>query len=133
MKNTEIKKITAAHTNRLLISTAVSLSLLLILMLINRGQSYSQTILQTQNAVMVLSVLSIAAAVVMSIVAVVSKKKFLVEYIALAVVMAFCFFCIHGVNFVTIKLMKYITAAILVAYLVASFAYHTIVPKMLKK
>jgi len=133
MKNTEIKKITTAHTNRLLISTTVSLSLLLILMFINRGQSYSQTILQTQNAVMVLSVISIVAAVVMAVVAVVSKKKFLVEYIALAVVMAFCFFCIHGVSFVTIKLMKYITAAILVAYLVASFAYHTIVPKMLKK
>ncbi len=133
MKNTEIKKISASHTNRLLISTTVSLSLLLILMLINRGQSYSQTILQTQNAVMVLSVISIVAAVVMAIVAVAAKKKFLVEYIALAVVMAFCFFCIHGVSFVTIKLMKYITAAILVAYLVASFAYHTVVPKMLKK
>ena len=106
---------------------------MVILLLINRGQSYSQTILQTQNAVMVLSVISIVAAVVMAAIVVVTKKKFLLEYIALAVVMAFCFFCIHGVGFVTIKLMKYITAALLIVYLVASFAYHTIVPKMLKK
>lgn len=132
MKNIEVNKIKAAHTNRLLISTAVSLTLLIALLLINKGQSYSQTILGTQAAVMVLCIISAVAAVVLTVIAVMKKKTCLIEYIALAVVMAFCFYCLHGVGFVTIKLMKYITAILLVAYLVISFAYHTIAQKLVK-
>ncbi len=132
MKNIEANKIKAAHTNRLLISTAVSLTLLIALLLINKGQSYSQTILGTQAAVMALCVISAIAAVVLAVVAIMKKKTCLIEYIALAVVMTFCFYCLHGVGFVTIKLMKYITAILLVAYLVISFVYHSIAQKLVK-
>lgn len=132
MKNAEAKKIREIHTNRLLASVSISLSLLLILLFVHRGQGYSHSILQTQTAVMVLSVAFAITAVLMAIYAVIKKKNHLFEYIAVFVVMAFCFYCLYGVGFITIKLAKYITAAILVAYLVISFIYHTIAPKFAK-
>lgn len=132
MKKTEIKQNIATHTNRLLISTTIALASLVALLLIHRGQSYSSTILGTQATVMVLCVMSAVAAVVMAVIAIVKKKPCLIEYIIIAVAMAFCLYCLHGVGFVTIKLMKYVTAAILVAYLVVAFAYHTIAAKMVK-
>lgn len=132
MKKPEVNKIITSHTNRLLASTSVSLTFLIALLLIHRGQSYSSTILATQAMVMVLCVVCAAAAVVMAVMAITKKKTCLVEYIILAVAMAFCLYCLHGVGFVTIKVMKYVTAIVLVAYLVVTFAYHTIASKLVK-
>ncbi len=137
MKNTKSNnlkpgKIAELHTNRLLVSTSVALASLVALLLIHRGQSYSHTIIPTQAIVMVLCVLSAASAVVLGFIAITRKKMYLMEYAVIALIMAFCLFCLHGVGFVTIKLMKYITAAILVAYLIIAFAYHTIVPRITK-
>ena len=132
MKKTEVNKIVTSHTNRLLTSTSVALASLIALLLIHRGQSYSHSILGTQAVVMVLCVLCAATAVALTVVAIVKKKPYLIEYIVIAAAMAFCLYCLHGVGFVTIKLMKYITAAVLVAYLAVTFAYHTIASKLAK-
>lgn len=132
MKNIEAKKIREAHTNRLLISVTVSLLLLLILLLVHKGQGYSHTILQTQAAVLILAIASAVIGVVVAVIGAIKNKKHLFEYAAIAIVMALCFYCLHGVGFITIKLAKYITVTIVVAYLVISFIYHTVVSKIKK-
>ncbi len=132
MKNIEAKKIREAHTNRLLTSATVSLSLMLILLFVHKGQGYAHTILQTQTAVLILAIASAVAGITIAVFGAVKNKKHLFEYAAISIVMALCFYCLHGVGFITIKLAKYITAAILVAYLVISFVYHTVAPRIKK-
>lgn len=130
MRNNKAKNLKETHTNRLLVSAAVSLTLLVILTLVHRGQ-YSNPLF-TMNATLVFSVLLAVVAVALACVCFIKDKKYLVEYIALFAVMAFCFYCVHGVGFVGAKLMKYVTAALLGVYFVLTFIYHTFAPKFKK-
>lgn len=131
MKVTKTNKIKEMHTNRLLISAGVALSLIVALMIVHRGQ-YTNPLL-TMNSTLVFSILLGIGAVAVGVISYIKKKCFLAEYAGLLLVMAFCFYCVHGVGFVNAKLMKYVTAAVIGAYFVLSFAYHTAAPYFMKK
>ncbi len=131
MKVTKTNKLKETHTNRLLVSAGVALALLVALMIVHKGQ-YSNPLF-TMNGTLVFSILLGLGAVALGIISYMKKKSFLYEYAGLLLVMAFCFYCVHGVAFVNAKLMKYITAAVIGGYFVLSFAYHTAAPYMIKK
>ena len=90
MNKVELKKITDKHTNRLLVSVAISFALIVVLIAVHMAQ-LNWRYLEAAKATFVLSIIFAVAAVVMAAVCVLKKKLYLIEYIGLAVVMAFCF------------------------------------------
>ena len=132
MKNNTVKSITEKHTNILLISISVSFVVLLALLLINTMQNNGLYI-QARNTSLAISIVCAAAAIGTAIVSVMKKNLFLIEYIAFAVVMALCFYCVHGVGFVNARIMKYVTGIAAAAYMVVTYFYHTFAPKFMKK
>jgi len=132
MKNSELVKITEKHTNRLLISTCISFVVLIALLLINKAQN-SGFYIESRIAALTISIIFLAISVAVAVVCIVKKKLHLIEYIAFALVMSFCFYGVHGVGFVNAKIMKYITGIVDAAYLVGAYLYHTFAPKLLKK
>lgn len=132
MKNNEIVKIQEAHTNRLLISTGISFLILIGLLLVNKAQN-SGYYVETRNATLAVAIIFAVAAVAVAVRFIIKKEKYLIEYLAFTAVMAFCFYCIHGVGFVNARMMKYVTGVLVALYFIGSYIYHTLAPKYLKK
>lgn len=132
MKNTDLRKLKEAHTNRLLVSVAISFALLIVLLMVHMAQ-LGWHYMEARAATFVISILFAAGAVALTVACVMTKKKYLSEYIGLSVVMAFCFYCVHGVSFVRADIMKYATGLLTVIYLVGTYIYHTLAPKMAER
>ena len=132
MKSNELKKINEVHTNRLLISVEAAFALLIAILMVHMAQLNWQYV-EARAATFVISIVLAVTAVVLVVACAVTKKLYLIEYIALSVVMSFCFYCVHGVSFVRADIMKYATGLLAAAYLVATYVYHSVVPKMAAK
>lgn len=132
MKNIDFKKLKETHTNRLLVSVAISFGLLIVLLMVHMAQ-LGWHYMEARAATFVISILFAVGAVVLIAVCIKTKKRFLAEYIGLSVVMAFCFYCVHGVRFVRADIMKYATGLLTVVYLVGTYFYHTFAPKLAER
>ena len=125
-------KINDAHVNRMLISTVVSFALLLILLFVHQSQMRG-LYLETRTATFVMSIIFLCIGAVLLCVAFFAKKGFIYEYAVVALVMAFCFYGIHGVRFLNAQKMKYATSILVGVYFAGSFIYHTYAPKYIRK
>lgn len=131
-KSADMNKIVEQHTNRMLVATVISFALLLVLLFVHKSQMRGLYV-ETRIATLVLSIIFAVVAVAILVYAILKKKNFLYEYVAVAFVMAFCFYGIHGVKFVNAKHMKYGTSILVAAYFVGSYIYHTYFPKLLAR
>ena len=132
MNKAELRKLSDTHTNRLLVSVGISFALMIVLIAVHMAQ-LNWRYMEASKATLVLSWVFGAGAVVIAAVCAIKKKLYLIEYAGLAVVMAFCFYCVHGVSFVRADLMKYGTGVLVVGYLVGTYLFHTFYPKYVAK
>ena len=127
-----VKNLSEQHTNRLLVSTVISFALLLILLFVHNSQMRG-LYLETRTITFVMSIIFAIAGVALVVFAIWKKKNYIFEYAAVSLVVAFCFYGIHGVRFVNAQHMKYGTGILVALYLVGSFIYHTYAPKFVGK
>lgn len=131
-KNLDVKNLSEQHTNRLLVSTVISFALLLILLFVHKAQM-NGFYLETRAATFVMSVIFLVVGIALAAFAIWKKKNYIFEYAFVSLVVAFCFYGIHGVRFLNAQHMKYGTGVLVAVYLVGSFIYHTYAPKFIKK
>lgn len=127
-----VKNLSEQHTNRLLVSTVISFALLLILLFVHKAQMRG-LYLETRTATFVMSIIFAVIGVALILFAIWKKKNYIFEYAAVALVIAFCFYGIHGVRLLNAQHMKYGTGILVALYLIGSFIYHTYAPKFIAK
>jgi len=113
------------HSNVMLLSTAVSMILLTFIFFVyTRFFSQPDAIIPLYNTLLVLSFVSFGIAVLFSLISKFKNVCF-AEYSMLASVMSVMFFTMRGVPFISSKYAAILTIAIIVAYWVISFVYHS--------
>ena len=137
MKKANMKKIEDMHTNRLLVSTAISFVLIVALMIIHKIWARGGYI-EATNVKLALSIVALVSMVILLAVMFWKKKWYLAEFAGLSAVMAVLFYGMYGSGLfvklgLTSQKMEILTYWVVGIYLAGTIIFHSVAPKIIAK